>query len=101
MIYKISSPAKINLGLKVLNKRTDGFHNIETTFQFLNWGDDITIETKVNKNELNKLFIACESDKKFHFLRAFVECLYLTLCRRGELLKLKRADVNWADSGGR
>ena len=42
MIYKISSPAKINLGLKVLNKRADGFHNIETTFQFLNWGDDIT-----------------------------------------------------------
>ena len=52
MIYKISSPAKINLGLKVLNKRADGFHNIETTFQFLNWGDDITIETKVNKNQI-------------------------------------------------
>ncbi len=52
MIYKISSPAKINLGLKILNKRADGFHNIETTFQFLNWGDDITIETKVNKNQI-------------------------------------------------
>ena len=52
MIYKISSPAKINLGLKVLNKRADGFRNIETTFQFLDWGDDISIETKVNKNQI-------------------------------------------------
>ena len=52
MIYEISSPAKINLGLKVLNKRTDGFHNIETTFQFLDWGDDIIIETEVNKNQI-------------------------------------------------
>ena len=55
-------------------------------------------ERTLTGSELEKLFVACESDKKFHFLRAFVECLYLTLCRRGELLKLKRADVNWADS---
>jgi len=55
-------------------------------------------ERTLTGSELNKLFVACESDKKFHFLRAFVECLYLTLCRRGELLKLKRDDVNWTDS---
>jgi integrase len=55
-------------------------------------------ERTLTGSELEKLFVACESDKKFHFLRAFVECLYLTLCRRGELLKLKRADVNWVDS---
>jgi integrase len=55
-------------------------------------------ERTLTGSELNKLFVACESDKKFHFLRAFVECLYLTLCRRGELLKLKKDDVNWTDS---
>ncbi len=26
------SPAKINLGLNVINKREDGYHNIETSF---------------------------------------------------------------------
>ncbi|RLD14056.1 4-(cytidine 5'-diphospho)-2-C-methyl-D-erythritol kinase [candidate division KSB1 bacterium] len=36
--------AKINLGLKVLNKRADGFHNIETFFQQIDLHDDIAIE---------------------------------------------------------
>lgn len=30
--FKIESPAKINIGLYVLNKRSDGYHNIETIF---------------------------------------------------------------------
>jgi len=32
---KIKSPAKINLGLKVVGKRSDGYHNIETIFQMV------------------------------------------------------------------
>lgn len=55
-------------------------------------------ERTLSDSELNRLFISCEKDKKFHFLRSFVECLYLTIARRGELLKLKRSDVYWADS---
>lgn len=35
------SPAKINLGLKVLYKRPDNYHEIESIFLKLNWGDDI------------------------------------------------------------
>ena len=48
---KFSSPAKINLGLDVLRKRPDGYHDIETVFQFLDWGDvlDISIETDETK----------------------------------------------------
>jgi 4-diphosphocytidyl-2-C-methyl-D-erythritol kinase len=34
-------PAKINLGLKVLFKRPDNYHEIESIFLKLNWGDDI------------------------------------------------------------
>ena len=30
-----SSPAKINKGFNVIKKRSDGFHDIETNFQFL------------------------------------------------------------------
>ena len=52
MIFKISSPAKINLGLKVLNKRKDNFHNIKTIFQFLDWGDKIYIENEVSATEI-------------------------------------------------
>ena len=52
MNFKISSPAKINLGLKVLNKRKDNFHNIKTIFQFLDWGDKIYIENEVSATEI-------------------------------------------------
>ena len=40
-----SSPAKINLSLKIVRKRSDGFHDIQSDFQFLNWGDKIEICT--------------------------------------------------------
>lgn len=36
--------AKINIGLKILNKREDGFHNIETTLATINLSDMLTLE---------------------------------------------------------
>ena len=41
---QINSYAKINLGLHILNAREDGFHNIATIFQELNFCDQITIK---------------------------------------------------------
>ena len=40
----INSPAKINIGLNVINRRKDGFHNIETIFYPLLLADKLTIE---------------------------------------------------------
>ena len=37
------SKSKINLGLKVLNKRSDGLHNIVTIFQEVDFGDKIQL----------------------------------------------------------
>ena len=41
---KINSYAKINLGLHVLDKREDGFHDIITIFQEIDFHDQLTIE---------------------------------------------------------
>ena len=38
--------SKVNIGLKVLNQRDDGYHNIYTIFQELNCGDSIYIEKR-------------------------------------------------------
>ena len=38
--------SKVNIGLKVLNQREDGYHNIYTIFQELNFGDSIYIEKR-------------------------------------------------------
>ncbi|MFP3979462.1 4-(cytidine 5'-diphospho)-2-C-methyl-D-erythritol kinase [Marinobacter sp. KMM 10035] len=39
----LPSPAKLNLFLHIVGRRADGYHELETLFQFLNYGDDITL----------------------------------------------------------
>lgn len=38
------SPSKVNLGLQVLDQRPDGYHNLLTIFQELDFCDNITLE---------------------------------------------------------
>lgn len=40
---RLVSPAKLNLFLKVLNKRPDGFHNITTVFERIDLSDEIRL----------------------------------------------------------
>ena len=40
----IKTPAKINIGLNILSKRADGYHNIETIFYPINLWDELTIQ---------------------------------------------------------
>ena len=47
----LNSPAKLNLFLNIVSKRDDGYHNIETYFQFINLYDQITIR-KIRGNEI-------------------------------------------------
>lgn len=35
------SPAKLNLFLHVTGRRSDGYHNLQTVFQLLDWGDSM------------------------------------------------------------
>lgn len=57
------SPAKINLFLHITGKRTDGYHDLQTVFRLLDWGDylhfsvtdDAVISTADNRLDANKL----------------------------------------------
>ena len=46
--FKINSYAKVNVGLKILNKRSDGYHNISTIFQEINLHDELTISKNIS-----------------------------------------------------
>lgn len=46
------TPAKINLGLQILGKRADGFHELETLLQMVSLYDDIELETRPSGIEL-------------------------------------------------
>ncbi len=38
------SPAKLNLFLHITNKRDDGYHELQTVFRLLDWGDNMRFE---------------------------------------------------------
>ncbi|MDH2997245.1 4-(cytidine 5'-diphospho)-2-C-methyl-D-erythritol kinase [Pasteurellaceae bacterium LFhippo2] len=42
--FTFPSPAKLNLFLYITGKRADGYHELQTLFQFLDYGDEIEIE---------------------------------------------------------
>ena len=41
----VQAPAKLNRLLKILGKRADGYHSLQTVFQFIDLCDELTIET--------------------------------------------------------
>ncbi len=47
---ELKAYAKINLGLRILHKRIDGYHDIESIFLYINWYDILEIE---KSNEFN------------------------------------------------
>jgi 4-diphosphocytidyl-2-C-methyl-D-erythritol kinase len=47
---KALSPAKINLMLRILGRRNDGYHLLQTYFQLLNWGDELNFELTQKKD---------------------------------------------------
>jgi len=61
MEIKVKCPAKINLTLEILNKREDGFHNIQSVMQTIDLFDILTI--KVEKSEKFEIKLSGTSDE--------------------------------------
>ena len=67
---KFYSNAKINLGLKVLNKRPDGYHDLESIFIELNVGDEIVF-TESNNFKLKTSFDSLKCDDSNTIVKAY------------------------------
>ena len=51
---KVKTPAKINLTLEILNKREDGFHNLQSIMQTISLYDYLTFCIEKSENlEIN------------------------------------------------
>lgn len=40
------APAKLNLFLRILGRRPDGYHRLQTVFQLLDWGDTVRLRVR-------------------------------------------------------
>ena len=47
----VPAPAKLNLMLHITGQRTDGYHELQTIFQFLDYGDQLSFQVR-HDNEL-------------------------------------------------
>ena len=53
-MFKLKSFAKINLGLEVIGKREDGYHDLKTIFQTIDFFDVLKLEeNKSGKIKIN------------------------------------------------
>ncbi|MGH1543250.1 MAG: 4-(cytidine 5'-diphospho)-2-C-methyl-D-erythritol kinase [Arenicella sp.] len=57
------APAKLNLFLRILSRRPDGYHNLQTVFQLLDYGDELVFtESESGEIERSYDFVAYDSD---------------------------------------
>lgn len=48
------APAKLNLFLHVTGRRPDGYHELQTLFQLLDWGDDVWLRTRPGREIIRR-----------------------------------------------
>ena len=82
------APAKLNLFLHITGRRPDGYHELQTLFQLLDWGDELIIEA-TQDGEISRSStvpgIPWESDLGIRAARLLQqECA----CRQGASIKL-------------
>jgi 4-diphosphocytidyl-2-C-methyl-D-erythritol kinase len=73
---RITAFAKVNLGLRILGKRDNGYHNIESVLQTVSLADEIEIETRGHSIEVssdNPDLPVDESNLCYRAARLFLE----------------------------
>jgi 4-diphosphocytidyl-2-C-methyl-D-erythritol kinase len=94
----LPSPAKINLMLHIVGKRTDGYHNLQTVFQFLSVGDTLSFKLAEDINvEGNIDNIALEDNLIFKAAQLLKQT---TGCTKGAHIHLEKRIPMGSGLGG-
>ena len=79
--------AKINLDLRVLGRRDDGYHEVRTVLQTIDWADEIRVELADNFEFIEHGVEAGENNLVFRAVRAFEGLTGQRVQARIELIK--------------
>ncbi len=94
------SPAKLNLFLHVTGRRPDGYHNLQTVFQLLNWGDAMRFSERTDSTvtvACPALDIDVESNLAFRAARALQDSYG---CTQGVDIAIDKVLPHGAGLGG-
>ena len=79
--------AKINLDLRVLSRRDDGYHDVRTILQTIDWSDEIHIEPADQFTFVERGIDAGEDNLVVKAVRCFEQLTGETVRARIELIK--------------
>lgn len=97
---KIKAPAKINLGLEIIGKRSDGYHTIETFFQTIDLYDELHFFPEDAGIHLEVDNPALDTGDENLVHKAASLLLKYTNCPMGVKIKLKKGIPISAGLGG-
>jgi 4-diphosphocytidyl-2-C-methyl-D-erythritol kinase len=95
----LPAPAKINLGLNILGPRADGYHNIQTVFQLLDYSDRISLETAPRNISLKATGISISPEDNLVF-RAATALKRATGYQGGARITLEKCIPHGSGLGG-
>lgn len=89
-VLSLPAPAKLNLMLHILGRRADGYHLLETLFQFLDYGDELSFAVR----EDGEIRLHTEIDNVPHdsnlIVKAARKLQALSGCQQGADIWLKK-----------
>lgn len=96
----LDAPAKINLGLEVLARRADGFHDINTVFHRIGLADTISLAPREHAVTLSCSAADIPTDERNLCVRAALALRARTGCDRGVHIDLVKHIPDGAGLGG-
>ena len=96
-----AAPAKLNLFLHVVGRRDDGYHRLQTVFQFIDWQDDLQFEVTEDGQISRSLAVVGVLEDQDLTLRAARLLQEASGCTRGARIHLtKRLPIGGGLGGG-
>ena len=68
-LYDVSAPAKLNLFLHVVGRRSDGYHLLESVFRLIDWCDTLHLEIRTD-GEISREDLNCTLPEQDLIVRA-------------------------------
>jgi 4-diphosphocytidyl-2-C-methyl-D-erythritol kinase len=94
------APAKLNLFLHIVGRRTDGYHLLQTVFQLLDWGDSVRLRARADGAIVRVAGLADVPPEKDLAVRAAHALRAATGCALGADIALDKSIPTGGGLGG-